>query len=54
MIGELHEWWLAHRNGDIPDRSRLDPVDFTHLLSSILLSEIVHQPFRVRFLGPLL
>ena len=49
MIGELHEWWLAHRNGDIPDRSRLDPVDFTHLLPSILLSEIVHQPFRVRF-----
>ena len=49
MIGELHEWWLAHRNGDIPDRACLDPVDFTHLLPSILLSEVVHQPFRVRF-----
>lgn len=49
MIGELHEWWLAHRNGDIPDRASLDPVDFTHLLPNILLSEAEHQPFRVRF-----
>jgi hypothetical protein len=49
MIGELHGWWLAHRNGDIPDRACLDPVDFTHLLPSILLSEVVHQPFRIRF-----
>lgn len=49
MIGELHQWWQAHRNSDIPDRAELDPVDFKHLLPNVLISEVVHHPFRIRY-----
>ena len=49
MVRQLHQWWSADRHGDIPDRSDFDPVDFAALLPNILIVDVEHQPFRVRY-----
>ncbi|NJO33110.1 MAG: PAS domain-containing protein [Rhodospirillales bacterium] len=49
MIWSLQRWWLAHRGNDIPDRSELDPEEFKYILPHVLLSEVVRDPFRIRF-----
>ena len=49
MIRLLHQWWLAHQDGDIPDRAQLDPEEFKYMLSHMLISEVVHNPFRIRY-----
>jgi hypothetical protein len=49
MIRQLHSWWTARCGGDIPDRSDFDPIDFKRSLPNMLIADIEHQPFRVRY-----
>jgi hypothetical protein len=49
MIRSLHEWWLAQRGDDIPDRAALRPEEFKSMLPYMLVSEVVHNPFRIRY-----
>jgi hypothetical protein len=42
-------WWLNKCGGDIPDRSDLDPADLKPLLANILISDVEHAPFRIRY-----
>ncbi len=49
MVLQLHQWWSAHRRDDIPDRSDFDPVNFAALLPNILIVDVEHKPFRIRY-----
>jgi hypothetical protein len=46
----LHAWWSLHaaRRG-VPDRSDFDPTEFARLLPNMLISEVHHAPFRIRY-----
>jgi hypothetical protein len=49
-VRELHGWWSlnAARSG-VPDRGDFDPTAFARLLPNMLISEIHHAPFRIRY-----
>lgn len=49
MIREMHRWWLAHSRGNVPDRAGLQPSDFKGLLPYLLISDVEHEPFRIRY-----
>jgi hypothetical protein len=49
MIHALHRWWMNRSGADIPDRRDFDPADFKKLLPNILITDIEHAPFRVRY-----
>jgi hypothetical protein len=49
LVRLMHRWWLSKCSGDIPDRSALDPADLKPLLPNILLSDVEHDPFRIRY-----
>jgi hypothetical protein len=49
MIRSLHVWWLAQLGDDIPDRAALRPEEFKSMLPYMLVSEVVHNPFRIRY-----
>jgi hypothetical protein len=49
MIRCLHQWWNASCRADIPDRSDFDPANFSALLPNILIVDVEHQPFRIRY-----
>lgn len=49
MVRQLYQWWDANRRGDIPDRADFDPVNFAALLPHILILDVEHQPFRIRY-----
>ena len=49
MVRSMLQWWLAKSGGDIPDRDDLDPVDLKPLLPNILISDVEHDPFRIRY-----
>jgi hypothetical protein len=49
VIRSLHEWWLAQRDDDIPDRAALRPEELKPMLPYMLVSEVVHNPFRIRY-----
>src|ERR1051325_10468197 len=49
MIPALHSWWLDHARNDIPDRSQLHPGDVKPLLPYLLISDVEHNPFRIRY-----
>lgn len=42
-------WSRASVNGALPRRSDIDPVEIAPLLPNILISEITHEPLRVRY-----
>lgn len=46
---QLHQWWTTHRRDDIPDRADFDPVNFPVLLPNILIADVEHHPFRIRY-----
>ena len=48
-VQTLLRWWLDYRGDGIPDRSQLDPADMKRLLPHLLLLDVEHEPFRVRF-----
>lgn len=50
----LAYWQSKHRNGRIPSRADIDPVEIPNLLPSVLLIDLVGQPaydFHYRLLG---
>jgi hypothetical protein len=49
MVRRLHAWWIAACGSDIPDRSDFDPANFSALLPNILIVDVEHQPFRIRY-----
>jgi len=50
LVKQLHEYWLSKRKGrDIPDRADIDPAEIKPLLPNILMAEVSHPPFRVRY-----
>jgi hypothetical protein len=48
MVHSMLQWWLARSGSDIPDRDDLDPADLKPLLPNILISDVEHDPFRIR------
>lgn len=49
VVRFLLRWWLGKCGADIPDRRDLDPADMKPLLPNILLSDVEHDPFRIRY-----
>lgn len=49
MVRSLLRWWLGKCRGDIPDRGDLDPEELKSLLPNILVSDVEHDPFRIRY-----
>jgi hypothetical protein len=59
MVRSMLQWWLgkcgshipgSHTPGrDIPDRDDLDPAELKPLLPNILISDVEHDPFRIRY-----
>ena len=49
MVRRIHNWWMAARGSDIPDRSAFEPTDFSTLLPNILIADVEHHPFRIRY-----
>lgn len=46
----LFQYWVERcRDGRLPGRPDIDPLDFPHLLGRIYLIEVVRTPERVRF-----
>ena len=54
MVRSMLQWWLGKcstniSGHDIPDRNDLDPADLKPLLPNILISDVEHDPFRIRY-----
>jgi hypothetical protein len=49
LVRFMLRWWLGKCGTDIPDRADLDPADLKPLLPNLLLSDVEHDPFRVRY-----
>jgi hypothetical protein len=49
IVRMMLQWWLAKCGSDIPDRSDLDPAELKPLLPNILISDVEHDPFRIRY-----
>ena len=49
MVRSMLEWWLSKCGSDILDRDDLDPEDLKQLLPNILISDVEHDPFRIRY-----
>ncbi len=46
----LFDYWHGrHRDGLLPGRQHVDPVDFPHLLGRIYLVEVIREDGRLRF-----
>lgn len=49
-IRELFVYWQDKRRGDLlPRRADIDPVEIPRLMPYVLIADIEHAPFRVRF-----
>src|SRR3546814_13218922 len=49
-IRELFAYWQDKRRGDLlPRRADIDPVEIPRLMPYVLIADIEHAPFRVRF-----
>jgi hypothetical protein len=49
MILALNRWWLDHGKDDIPDRADLCPSALKSILPYLLISDVEHRPFRIRY-----
>ena len=49
IVRFMLQWWLSKCGSDIPDRSDLDPAELKPLLPNILVSDVEHDPFRIRY-----
>lgn len=49
MVRSLQAWWTMKCGLDIPDRSDLDPNDIKPLLPNLFISDVEHDPFRIRY-----
>ena len=50
LIHEFHRHWLRLCRGSLlPSRSEIDPANFKRMLPNVILVDIEHDPFRVRY-----
>src|SRR5688572_16164450 len=49
MIRSLQDWWCANAQDGLPDRAHFQPADFKHMLPFMLISDVEHTPFRIRY-----
>lgn len=50
LVLALNDWWRGKGGPSIvPDRSAVDPLELKALLPNILLAEVEHDPFRIRY-----
>ncbi|HWA49372.1 MAG TPA: PAS domain-containing protein [Dongiaceae bacterium] len=49
MVRRLYQWWMANCRFGLPDRSDFEPTDFADLLPNIMILDVEHDPFRVRY-----
>ena len=50
LVRFLYNWWLDRRGAsDVPDRAAVDPAELKHLLPHIIIAEVEHSPFRIRY-----
>jgi len=50
LVSRLHSWWASNcGQSGIPDRQDFDPIRHKDLLPSLMISEAVHDPFRIRY-----
>ena len=49
-LRELHRYWSSKLAGrSMPSRADIDPTEIPALLPHVLLADVEHDPFRVRF-----
>ena len=50
LVQTAHSYWQGkQRNGRLPARADIDPLEIPRLLPYVLLSEISYDPFQVRY-----
>jgi hypothetical protein len=50
LIQQFHRHWLRIcGNGRLPSRNDVDPANFKRILPSVIMADIEHDPFRVRY-----
>lgn len=50
LVLALYRWWCAKGGpAEVPDRAAVDPAELKHLLPNILIAEVEHEPFRIRY-----
>lgn len=50
LVLALHQWWCAKGGAEnLPDRSAVDPMEIKHLLPNIMIAEVEHEPFRIKY-----
>lgn len=50
LVLALHRWWREKAGPEgVPDRGAVDPAELKHLLPNILIAEVEHEPFRIRY-----
>jgi hypothetical protein len=50
QLRDLHAYWLSrHAEGALPGRRSLDPLDVPHLLPYMMLIDVWHEPFDLRY-----
>ncbi len=49
-LGRLHQYWLSkHRNGRLPGRADIDPLDIPDILHLLTLLDVVRRDSTLRF-----
>ncbi len=50
LVLALYSWWCRKGGPDrVPDRSEVDPAELKALLPNILIAEVEHEPFRIKY-----
>jgi hypothetical protein len=50
LVRSHYDCWRSMRGAsDVPDRSAVDPTDLKRMLPNILISEVHHEPFRIKY-----
>jgi len=49
MVRSLQRWWRENAREGIPDRANFDPFQFRRLLPYLLIADVEHDPFRIRY-----
>lgn len=50
LVHAMYDWWCSKGGPDrIPDRSQVDPLELAELLPNLLISEVEHNPFRIKY-----
>jgi hypothetical protein len=50
MVHALNTWWTSNREaGGLPERRSFDPAAFKTLMPNLVVVEVEHDPFRIRY-----